>query len=136
MFTMTGRIPTPWTFPTLACSPTSPTKKRKPPKNWRWITTKTTRITIIELKYSLQNPFRKINGAPVITANWKAESSQRWTVPVGGGKIFHLGNLPQALSINSDMQRGSSSRIQNNIPGCAGTSDGTTGNQCLIIQWK
>ena len=30
------------------------------------------------------------------SANWKAESSQRWTVPVGGGigKIFHLGKLP------------------------------------------
>ena len=37
-----------------------------------------------------------ITSAPVITANWKAESSQRWTVPVGGGvgKIFHLGPLP------------------------------------------
>ena len=37
-----------------------------------------------------------ITSAPIITANWKAESSQRWTVPVGGGvgKIFHLGPLP------------------------------------------
>ncbi|MGB7503107.1 MAG: hypothetical protein WBM25_11990, partial [Azonexus sp.] len=37
-----------------------------------------------------------ITSAPIITANWKAESSQRWTVPVGGGvgKIFHLGKLP------------------------------------------
>ncbi|MEF8766561.1 MAG: transporter [Candidatus Accumulibacter phosphatis] len=34
--------------------------------------------------------------APIITANWRAEDSQRWTVPVGGGvgKIFHLGKLP------------------------------------------
>ena len=37
-----------------------------------------------------------LTSAPIITANWKAESSQRWTVPVGGGvgKIFHLGPLP------------------------------------------
>lgn len=34
--------------------------------------------------------------SPIITANWKAEGSQRWTVPLGGGigKIFHLGKLP------------------------------------------
>ncbi|MDM0109490.1 transporter [Variovorax sp. J22R24] len=34
--------------------------------------------------------------APIITADWNAESSQRWTVPLGGGvgKIFHLGKLP------------------------------------------
>ena len=34
-----------------------------------------------------------LTSTPVITANWKAESSQRWTVPlgVGVGKIFHLG---------------------------------------------
>ncbi|SBT08559.1 conserved exported hypothetical protein [Candidatus Accumulibacter aalborgensis] len=37
-----------------------------------------------------------ITSAPIITANWKAESSQRWTVPLGGGvgKIFHFGRLP------------------------------------------
>ena len=37
-----------------------------------------------------------ITSAPIITVDWKAESSQRWTVPVGGGvgKIFHLGRLP------------------------------------------
>lgn len=34
--------------------------------------------------------------SPVITANWKADSSERWTVPIGGGvgRIFHLGKLP------------------------------------------
>ena len=37
-----------------------------------------------------------MTSAPIVTANWKAEGSQRWTVPVGGGvgKIFHLGKLP------------------------------------------
>ena len=30
------------------------------------------------------------------TVNWKADSGQQWTVPLGGGigKIFHLGRLP------------------------------------------
>lgn len=37
-----------------------------------------------------------INSSPIITANWKADSSNRWTVPLGGGigHIFHLGRLP------------------------------------------
>jgi hypothetical protein len=34
--------------------------------------------------------------APILTVNWKADSGQQWTVPLGGGigKIFHLGRLP------------------------------------------
>lgn len=34
--------------------------------------------------------------SPILTLNWKADSSQKWTVPVGGGvgKIFHIGKLP------------------------------------------
>ena len=34
--------------------------------------------------------------SPIVTANWNADSDQRWTVPLGGGigKIFHLGKLP------------------------------------------
>jgi hypothetical protein len=37
-----------------------------------------------------------LSSAPIITANWKEENSQRWTVPVGLaiGHIFHLGRLP------------------------------------------
>jgi len=37
-----------------------------------------------------------LTSAPILTVNWKAESGQQWTVPVGGGvgKIFHLGKLP------------------------------------------
>ncbi len=37
-----------------------------------------------------------VTSSPVITANWKADNSQRWTVPLGGGvgKIFHFGKLP------------------------------------------
>ena len=34
--------------------------------------------------------------APIITANWEADSDHRWTVPIGGGvgKIFRIGKLP------------------------------------------
>jgi hypothetical protein len=37
-----------------------------------------------------------LTSAPIATVNWKADSGQKWTVPVGGGvgKIFHLGPLP------------------------------------------
>jgi hypothetical protein len=42
-----------------------------------------------------------INSAPLFTANWKADSSQRWTVPLGlgVGKIFHLGKLPMNMQL-------------------------------------
>jgi hypothetical protein len=37
-----------------------------------------------------------LTSAPIMTVNWKADSGQKWTVPLGGGvgKIFHLGRLP------------------------------------------
>jgi len=37
--------------------------------------------------------------APIITANWEAESGQQWTVPFGGGfgKMLKFGNLPVDL---------------------------------------
>ena len=39
---------------------------------------------------------------PIATANWNADSSQRWTVPLGGGigKMFKIGNQP----INSRLE--------------------------------
>ena len=42
-----------------------------------------------------------LTSSPVLTVNWKATGSQRWTVPLGGGvgKIFHLGALPVNTSI-------------------------------------
>jgi len=44
-----------------------------------------------------------VNSAPVITANWKAESSQRWTVPLGAGvgKILHFGPLPVNMQLGA-----------------------------------
>ena len=37
-----------------------------------------------------------LSSAPVITADWEADSGQRWTVPFGGGfgKIFRVGSQP------------------------------------------
>jgi hypothetical protein len=37
-----------------------------------------------------------VGSAPIITANWKADSGQQWTLPLGAvvGHIFHLGKLP------------------------------------------
>ena len=41
--------------------------------------------------------------APILTVNWKAENSQQWTVPLGGGvgKFFHLGKLPVNTQISA-----------------------------------
>jgi hypothetical protein len=41
--------------------------------------------------------------APVATVDWKANSSDKWTVPIGGGvgKIFHFGKLPVNSQISA-----------------------------------
>ena len=37
-----------------------------------------------------------LTSAPLITANWEADSDNRWTIPFGGGvgKIFKIGKQP------------------------------------------
>jgi hypothetical protein len=37
-----------------------------------------------------------LTSAPIITANWEADSNNTWTVPFGGGvgKIFRIGKQP------------------------------------------
>jgi len=37
-----------------------------------------------------------LTSSPILTVEWKADSGNRWTVPIGGGvgKIFHFGKLP------------------------------------------
>ncbi len=37
-----------------------------------------------------------LSSAPIITANWKADSGQQWVVPFGGGggKVVRLGKIP------------------------------------------
>ncbi len=34
--------------------------------------------------------------SPVISANWEADSDERWTIPVGGGigRVFNIGSQP------------------------------------------
>jgi hypothetical protein len=47
------------------------------------------------INYNLPNGWY-LTSAPIITANWEADSDNRWTVPFGGGfgKIFHVGKQP------------------------------------------
>ena len=42
-----------------------------------------------------------LTSSPIITANWKADSDNRWIVPLGGGggKIVKLGKLPLNISL-------------------------------------
>ena len=44
-----------------------------------------------------------LTSAPIITANWEADSSNRWTVPFGGGvgKIFRIGEQPMNAQISA-----------------------------------
>jgi len=43
-----------------------------------------------------------VTSSPIVTADWKASSANKWTVPIGGGvsKLFKLGPLP----INTSLQ--------------------------------
>jgi hypothetical protein len=44
-----------------------------------------------------------LSSAPVITANWEADSSQRWTVPLGGGvgRLVKFGKQPVDFKVQS-----------------------------------
>ena len=44
-----------------------------------------------------------LSTAPIITANWSADSSQQWTIPVGGGvgRVFHVGKQPINTSLRA-----------------------------------
>lgn len=44
-----------------------------------------------------------INSVPIITANWKADSGNQWTVPLGAGvgHIFHFGKLPVNMQVGA-----------------------------------
>lgn len=63
-----------------------------------------------DVNQSLVQPFVNYNlpdgwylvSSPIITANWEADSSDTWTVPVGGGfgKIFRIGRQP----VNTQIQ--------------------------------
>ena len=44
-----------------------------------------------------------LSTTPTITANWEAESDNRWTVPLGGGfgRVFKIGNQPVNASLKA-----------------------------------
>lgn len=44
-----------------------------------------------------------LTSAPILNANWKAGSGDKWTVPVGGGvgKVFKIGNQPMNASVQA-----------------------------------
>lgn len=44
-----------------------------------------------------------LSTAPIITANWSADSSQRWTIPIGGGigKVHKFGKQPVNISLRA-----------------------------------
>ena len=64
-----------------------------------------------DVNQSLIEPFVNYNldkgwyltSQPVITANWNADSGDRWTIPVGGGvgKIMKIGNQPVNIRLAS-----------------------------------
>jgi hypothetical protein len=53
------------------------------------------------VNYNFEGGFYLVSG-PILTVDWKADSGQKWTVPLGGGigKIFHMGKLP----VNTTLQ--------------------------------
>jgi len=53
------------------------------------------------VNYNFKGGLYLVSG-PILTVDWKADSGQQWTVPLGGGigKIFHLGKLP----VNTTLQ--------------------------------
>jgi hypothetical protein len=61
-------------------------------------------ITAIQpfLNYNLPDGWY-LSSAPTITANWSADSSQQWTIPVGGGigRVFKIGKQPVNTSIRA-----------------------------------
>jgi hypothetical protein len=54
------------------------------------------------INYNLPNKWY-LTSAPIITANWEADSDNTWTVPFGGGigKIFNIGKQPMNGQISA-----------------------------------
>ena len=54
------------------------------------------------INYNLPNGWY-LSSAPIITANWEAESGNKWTVPFGGGfgKVFRVGKQPMNASVQA-----------------------------------
>jgi hypothetical protein len=54
------------------------------------------------VNYNIKNGWY-LSSAPIITANWEAESGDQWTVPLGGGagKLHHIGKLPVDFQVQA-----------------------------------
>ena len=54
------------------------------------------------VNYNLDNGWY-LTTAPIMTANWEADSDHRWTVPIGGGvgKLFKIGKQPINAQISA-----------------------------------
>jgi len=54
------------------------------------------------INYNLPNAWY-LSSAPIITANWEADKSNKWTIPFGGGvgKIFRIGKQPMNAQIQA-----------------------------------
>jgi hypothetical protein len=54
------------------------------------------------INYNLDDGWYLVS-APIITANWEADSDNTWTVPIGGGfgRIFPIGRQPVNVSLQS-----------------------------------
>ena len=52
------------------------------------------------VNYNLNNGWY-LTSSPIITANWEADSDDRWTVPIGGGfgRVFRVGRQPINASV-------------------------------------
>jgi hypothetical protein len=61
-------------------------------------------VTAIQpfVNYNLKDGWY-LSSAPIITANWSAVSSQRWTIPIGGGvgKVLKIGKQPVNVSLRA-----------------------------------
>ena len=52
------------------------------------------------VNYNLGRGF-SLGSSPIITANWEADSDNRWTVPLGGGvaQVLRVGKQPMNFSL-------------------------------------
>jgi len=65
-----------------------------------------TDINLFTLQYFINYNFDQgwyFSSAPIITANWEADSGDRWTVPFGAGfgKIFRIGKQPMNVNLQA-----------------------------------
>jgi len=54
------------------------------------------------VNYNMKNGWY-LSSAPVITANWEADSDNTWTVPFGGGfgRVFSIGKQPVNMALKT-----------------------------------